>query len=209
MCMAQRGRRWLRDGPARAARTARHGCQRRAVQQSHPPAEPAAPRGDHQTWLVAGDPAVNGLPKSPGVSRRTAPSSPFRFTAARSDGLLSGSGGELRPAGDAGQRGDAHPERPGDALPERPGQRGMRSRSAAGMPDGPRMRMVAAPAPGGAREVAGGRQVPSRGAPCPVPAARGSRGAEGASAPLQSSGSGGEAVFLHPPVEIRARSSMP
>lgn len=170
--MAQRGRRWLRDGPARAARTARHGCQRRAVQQSHPPAEPAAPRGDHQTWLVAGDPAVNGLPKSQSVSRRTAPSSPFRFTAARSDGRLSGSGGELRPAGDAGQRGDAHPERPGDALPERPDQRGMRSRSAAGMLDGPRMRTAAAPAPGGReRWRGGGRCRPGeRRVPSPPPA---------------------------------------
>lgn len=71
VCMALRGWRWLRDGPARAARPARHGCQRGAVQQSHPPAEPAAPRGDHQTWLVAGDPALHGLPQSPGVSGRS------------------------------------------------------------------------------------------------------------------------------------------
>lgn len=111
VCMALRGRRWLHDGPARAARTARHGCQRGAVQQSHPPAEPAAPRGDHQTRLVAGDPAVNGLPQSSGVSLRAAPSPPFVFP--RRGDARSEPGWGLRPAGALLARpgGDAAAER--------------------------------------------------------------------------------------------------
>lgn len=62
--------RWLaaEHGSIRPPQPTRHGCERGAVQQSHPAEEPPAAPRDHQAWIGAGRAAVHGLPQSPRVS---------------------------------------------------------------------------------------------------------------------------------------------
>lgn len=76
-------RRWLaaEHGSVRPPQPARHGCERGAVQQSHPAEEPPAAPRDHQAWIGAGRAAVHGVPQSPRVSGRArCPGDPSRPT---------------------------------------------------------------------------------------------------------------------------------
>lgn len=75
--------RWLaaEHGSVRPPQPARHGCERGAVQQSHPAEEPPAAPRDHQAWIGAGRAAVHGVPQSPRVSGRArCPGDPSRPT---------------------------------------------------------------------------------------------------------------------------------